>query len=51
MLTELHILNFAIIEQLDIRWLWWWDFDVLWPALLIIAGGVLLYRWVRERGE
>ena len=42
---------FWLIEQLNIRWLWWWDFDVLWPALLIIAGGVLLYRWFVDRGE
>ncbi len=38
-----------LIDQLNIRWLWWWDFDVLWPILLIIAGGLLLYRWFGER--
>ena len=40
---------FWFLEQLNISWLWWWDFDVLWPLLLVIAGVVLLYRWFRER--
>ncbi len=40
---------FWLVDQLNIRWLWWWDFDVLWPVLLIVAGGVLLYRWYNER--
>jgi phage shock protein C len=42
---------FWLIEQLDIQWLWWWDFNVLWPLLLIIAGGVFLYRWFAERRD
>lgn len=40
---------FWLIEKLNFSWLWWWDFDVLWPALLIVIGGVLLYRWFSER--
>ena len=40
---------FWLVEQLNLSWLWWWDFDVLWPFLLIIGGGILLYRWFRER--
>ncbi len=40
---------FWLVDQLNLTWLWWWDFDVLWPFLLIIAGGILLYRWFRER--
>ena len=40
---------FWLIEQLNISWLWWWDFDVLWPVMLIIGGGVLLFRWYGER--
>lgn len=40
---------FWLIEQLNITWLWWWDFDVLWPVLLIVAGGVLLIRWFGDR--
>jgi phage shock protein C len=42
---------FWLVEQLHLDWLWWWDFDILWPALLIIAGGVLLYRWFINRRE
>jgi phage shock protein C len=40
---------FWLIEQLNISWLWWWNFDVLWPVLLIIVGVVFLYRWFSER--
>jgi hypothetical protein len=40
---------FWLIEQLNINWLWWWDFDTLWPVLLIFVGGVFLYRWYVER--
>ena len=42
---------FWLIEQLNVSWLWWWDFDVLWPVLLIVAGGVLLIRWFGDRSE
>ena len=42
---------FWFFERLDISWLWWWDFDVLWPILLIFVGGVFLYRWFSERSE
>jgi phage shock protein PspC (stress-responsive transcriptional regulator) len=41
--------GFWLFERLDISWLWWWNFDVLWPALLIFVGCVLLYRWFSER--
>lgn len=34
-----------LLEALGIPWLWWFDFDILWPGLLIIAGIVLLLRW------
>ncbi|MBM3143901.1 MAG: PspC domain-containing protein [Chloroflexi bacterium] len=36
-----------LLESLGISWLWWLDFDVLWPALLILAGIVLIFRWKR----
>ncbi len=36
-----------LLEALGIPWLWWMDFDVLWPALLILAGLVLIFRWKR----
>ncbi|MBT3338201.1 MAG: PspC domain-containing protein [Anaerolineae bacterium] len=32
------------VENLNIYWLRWLSFDVLWPVLLIIAGGVILVR-------
>ena len=32
------------IENLNIPWLYWLDFDVLWPVLLIVAGGMILVR-------
>ena len=40
---------FWLIDQLNISWLWWWNFDVLWPILLVGAGIVLLLRWFGER--
>ncbi len=39
---------YFLMRTLDIAWLRWLDFDLLWPALLIIAGVVLLWR--RARG-
>ena len=42
---------FWLVEQLNISWLWWWDFDVLWPVLLIVGGAVLLLRWFGERNS
>jgi phage shock protein PspC (stress-responsive transcriptional regulator) len=41
---------FWFVEQLHIKWLWWWDFDLIWPGLLIVIGCLLLYRWMRDRG-
>lgn len=32
------------LRQLDISWLAWLDFDVLWPVLLIAGGLALLLR-------
>ncbi len=32
------------VEKLGISWLWWFDFDILWPVLLILGGGVLIFR-------
>jgi len=40
---------FWMIERLNLPWLWWWDFDVLWPILLILGGVVLIFRWYSER--
>lgn len=32
------------LERLDIQWLQWFDFDILWPLLLVLGGIVLLFR-------
>ena len=36
------------IDRLDLVWLDWFDFDYLWPLLLIAGGIALLFR---QRGE
>lgn len=36
--------SILFVETLHISWLWWLDFDILWPVLLIIGGGVILTR-------
>jgi hypothetical protein len=38
-----------LLQNLDIAWLRWPDFDVLWPVLLIVAGLALLLH--RVKGE
>jgi phage shock protein C len=38
---------FFLIETLNIPWLWWLDFDILWPILLVIGGIFVLYRALR----
>lgn len=32
----------ALIDNLNIHWLRWLDFGVVWPVLLIAAGGIML---------
>jgi phage shock protein PspC (stress-responsive transcriptional regulator) len=32
------------IDRLNIIWLDWFDFDILWPILLVIGGIALLFR-------
>ncbi len=34
----------ALLRNLDLPWLAWLRFEVLWPALLILAGAVLIWR-------
>lgn len=36
------------VDRLDLTWLDWFDFDVVWPILLIIGGIMLLFR---QQGE
>jgi phage shock protein C len=32
------------LENLHLPWLWWLNFDALWPLLLIAGGAILLLR-------
>jgi phage shock protein PspC (stress-responsive transcriptional regulator) len=32
------------IDQMNFAWMRWFDFDILWPILLIAGGFVLLFR-------
>ncbi len=34
----------ALLETFHVPWLWWLSFDTLWPALLIVAGLVIILR-------
>lgn len=36
------------IDRLDFHWLDWFDFDILWPVLLVVGGITLLFR---KQGE
>jgi phage shock protein C len=38
---------FFLIDQLNIVWLSWLNFNSLWPVLLIVGGGAILYRQLR----
>lgn len=40
---------FYLLQNLNLSWLRWFNFDLLWPVLLIIGGIALLLR--RARGE
>jgi phage shock protein C len=40
---------FYLLQNLHLPWLRWFNFDVLWPVLLIVGGIALLLR--RARGE
>jgi phage shock protein C len=47
---SLVVLGFAfLVDNLNIAWLSWVRYEFLWPALLILAGAVLLFR--RARGD
>ncbi len=36
------------LDRLNLSWLNWMDFDILWPLILIAGGIVLLFRIRRE---
>jgi phage shock protein C len=40
---------FYLLQNLNLPWLRWLNFDVMWPILLIVGGIALLFR--RARGE
>jgi len=40
--------SLLFIDNLAIPWLWWFNFDILWPGLLVLAGSILIFR--RARG-
>lgn len=39
----------ALLRNLDIPWLFWLRFDLLWPILLILGGAVLIWRRVGNK--
>ncbi|MCC7355438.1 MAG: PspC domain-containing protein [Anaerolineae bacterium] len=38
---------FFLLDNLNLPWMRWFDFDVLWPLLLIVGGVALLWRRVK----
>ncbi len=38
---------FFLLHNMNLLWLPWFDFDVLWPLLLIFGGVALLWRRVK----
>ncbi|MEW6569141.1 MAG: PspC domain-containing protein [Chloroflexota bacterium] len=36
-----------LVRELNVPWMWWFDLDVLWPTLLIVAGALLVWRWAK----
>lgn len=39
----------ALLRELKLPWLWWFDWNVIAPALLILAGAALVARQLRNR--
>ncbi len=39
----------ALLRELKLPWLWWFDWSVIGPALLILAGAALIARQLRTR--
>ncbi len=37
-----------LVQNLDIPWLRWLDFNVLWPVMLIVGGVALIWRRFRK---
>lgn len=34
----------VLIDNLNLPWLHWLDFDIIWPVVLIVGGAVLIWR-------
>ncbi len=39
--------SLLFIDNLAIPWLWWFNFDILWPGLLVLGGSMLIFRRVQ----
>lgn len=39
-----------LVDNLNLPWLWWLEFDVLWPILLVLGGIALILRYQRQKG-
>ncbi len=39
--------SLLFIDNLSIPWLWWFNFDILWPGLLVLGGSMLILRRVQ----
>ncbi|MBE9524425.1 MAG: hypothetical protein IMY76_04955, partial [Chloroflexi bacterium] len=39
--------SLLFIDNLSIPWLWWFNFDILWPGLLVLGGTMLIFRRVQ----
>ena len=42
---------FLFVQNLDLPWLRWFDTDILWPVLVIAAGGIMIWRTFKGNGE
>ena len=40
--------GFLFMDQMNFSWMRWFDFDILWPILLIAGGLVMLFRKRQE---
>lgn len=37
-----------LLDALNVTWLWWLDSGIIWPLVLIVGGGLLLWRAFRQ---
>jgi phage shock protein C len=36
-----------MLQNLNLGWLWWLNFNMLWPLLLVVGGAVLIWRQLK----